>query len=217
MPPHPTAQPPAPRTARKRQAILEAATQVFLSEGFAGASMDAVAAAAGVSKPTVYNHFADKQQLFEQIVRDMIEGIARPFYDQLLSLGETRDLENSLCGIAYDLLAAVMQPPNLQLRRLVIGESSRFPELGHAYEKQGPGRAVSALTDAIARLAEQGTLRVDDPCLAAAQLNWLIVSVPLNHAMLTGTDRSPGRATLRGYADSAVRLFLAGYGTSARP
>jgi TetR/AcrR family transcriptional regulator, mexJK operon transcriptional repressor len=211
-----TTQPDAPlsnpRSVRKREAILDAATQVFLAEGFAGASMDAIAAAAGVSKPTVYNHFADKQQLFGQIVKDMIEGITEPFYDQLLNLTDSDDLEKHLREVACRLLTAVMKPPNLQLRRLVIGEASRFPELGHAYETQGPGRAISALTIAFERLAERGALRTDDPALAAAHFNWLAVSIPLNHAMLAGDDRPSGRTTLRRYADSAVRVFLAAYG-----
>ena len=206
------ARPSNPRSARKRQAILDAATRVFLAEGFAGASMDAIAAAAGVSKPTVYNHFADKQQLFGQIVQDMVEGITEQFYDQLLNLGDGGELEEQLRQIARRLLAGVMQPPNLQLRRLVIGESGRFPELGQAYEQQGPGRAIAALTAAFERLAERGALRTDDPALAAAHFNWLAVSIPLNHAMFSGDDRPPGRASLNRTADSAVRVFLAAYG-----
>jgi TetR/AcrR family transcriptional regulator, mexJK operon transcriptional repressor len=214
MPARQIAQPTEPRSVRKRRAILDAATQVFVAEGFAGSSMDAIAAAAGVSKPTVYNHFADKEQLFAQVVRDMVEGITEPFYDQLLRLGDSRDLEGSLCEIALRLLTAVMQPPNLQLRRLVIGESGRFPDLGLAYEEQGPGRAISALTEAFKQLAEKAMLRVEEPALAAAHFNWLVVSIPLNHAMLTGSDQSPGRASLRRYADSAVRVFLAAYGAN---
>lgn len=212
MPAREITQSPEPRSVRKRRVILDAATQVFVSEGFAGSSMDAIAAAAGVSKPTVYNHFADKEQLFAQVVRDMIEGITEPFYDQLLSLSESRDLNASLAETGLLLLAAVMQPPNLQLRRLVIGESGRFPELGRAYEEQGPGRAVSALTGAFAQLADRGALTAEEPALAAAHFNWLVVSIPLNHAMLSGSDRPPGRARLRRYADGATRVFLAAYG-----
>ena len=200
------------RSARKRRAIIDAATQVFLAEGFAGASMDAIAAAARVSKPTVYSHFADKQRLFEQIVTDMIAGITQPFYEQIVNLSDDGDLAQRLRGPARLLLKAVMKPANLQLRRLVIGEASRFPDLGRAYEQQGPQRAIAAWTTAFRRLADKGLLRLDDPALAAEHFNWLVVSIPLNHAMLSGDHRPLPRAQLERYADRAVDVFLAAYG-----
>jgi AcrR family transcriptional regulator len=205
--------PPEPRSARKRRAILEAATEVFLADGFAGASMDAIAATAGVSKPTVYKHFADKERLFTQIVIDMIEGFTQPFYDQALRLNQDGNVEEHLRRLATLLLTAVMQAPNLQLRRLVIGEVARFPELGRAYEQQGPARAIAALTTAFERLAHKRLLRLEDPSLAAEQFNWLVVSVPLNHAMLSGENRVPGRAAMQRHTHAAVRVFLAAYGS----
>lgn len=80
---------------------------------------------------------ADKQQLFEQIVTDMVTGITRPFYDQIVNLSDDGHLANHLRKLAMLLLTAVMQPANVQLRRLVIGEASRFPDLGRAYERDG--------------------------------------------------------------------------------
>ena len=103
-------------------------------------------------------------------------------------------------------LTAVMQPPNLQLRRLVIGGWRRFPELGRAYEQEGPEHVISALTMAFQRLAK---LRFADAGLAAAHLNCLVVSIPLNHAMLCGDDRPPRRTALQRHTKSAVRVFLA--------
>lgn len=192
-----------------------AATQVFLSEGFAGASMDAIAAAARVSKPTVYSHLADKQRLFEQIVTDMIAGITQPFYEQIVNLSDDGDLAQHLRGPARLLLTAVMEPANLQLRRLVIGEAGRFPDLGRAYEQHGPQRAIAAWTTAFQRLADKGLLRLDDPALAAGHFNWLVVSIPLNHAMLSGDHRPlprPARALRRprgGRLPGRVRRALA--------
>jgi AcrR family transcriptional regulator len=210
---HPQTKPSSePRSARKRRAILDAATKVFLAEGFAGASMDAIAGAAGVSKPTVYNHFSDKQQLFEQIVTDMVEGLIQPFYEHLLTLSDNGDLGANLRELARLLLTGVMQAPNLQLRRLVIGEASRFPALGRAYEQKGPVRTIEALTAAFERLAQKHLLRLEDPSLAAAHFNWLVVSIPLNHAMFSGEDRPPRPAQLKRYVDSAVNVFLAAYG-----
>jgi AcrR family transcriptional regulator len=173
--------------------------------------MDAIAARAGVSKPTVYKRFADKQRLFAQIVTDTIDDTTEPFHDQVLKLGESPDVEQHLRDLARLLLTAVLQPQLLRLRRLVIGEASRFPELGRTYEQRGPDRAISALKTAFERLAENGKLRLDDPSLAAAHFNWLVLAIPLNHAMVSGDNRTPQAVELQRYADSAVRLFLAGH------
>ncbi len=204
--------PPAGRSARKRRAILDAATEVFLREGFAGASMDAIAARADVSKPTVYKHFADKQHLFAQIVGDTIDNFTEPFHDEVVNLKDCGNVAEHLRDLARRLLAAVLQPRLLQLRRHVIGEARRFPELGRTYEQRGPDRAITALTTAFERLAEQGALRLDDPALAAAHFNWLVLAIPLNHAMVCGDDQPPGKTERERYVDGAVHVFLAAYG-----
>jgi TetR/AcrR family transcriptional regulator, mexJK operon transcriptional repressor len=108
----------------------------------------------------------------------------------------------------------VMQPRILQLRRLVIGEAGRFPELGRTFYEQGPGRTIAALATVFERLADRGVLQAGDPLLAAAHFNWLVMSIPLNRAMLLGDDETPATAELNRYADAGVRAFLAAY---ARP
>ena len=94
-----------------------------------------------------------------------------------------------------------MQPRLLQLRRLVIGEAGRFPELGRTFYELGPGRTIAALASAFEGFAERGLLELDDAALAAAHFNWLIMSIPLNQAMLFGDDDPPasgGPRPLRG-------------------
>src|ERR1700716_3334678 len=172
------------RSSRKRAAILEAATTVFLSNGYLGTSMDEIAALAAVSKQTVYKHFADKEQLFIEIVLAAV-------YEGVLVLDDSGDLEADLRDLARRLLGRVIQPRLLQLRRLVIGEAGRFPELGRTFYERGPGRTIAALAAAFERLAERGELNLDDPLLAAAHFNWLIMSIPLNQAMLLGHDEAP--------------------------
>jgi hypothetical protein len=105
----------------------------------------------------------------------------------------------------------VMQPRILQLRRLVIGEAGRFPELGRTFYEQGPGRTIAALATLFERLADRGVLRSGDARLAAAHFNWLVMSIPLNRAMLLGEDEPPAAAELDDYADAGVRAFLAAY------
>lgn len=199
------------RSASKRRAILEAATTVFLRGGYLGGSMDEIAALAGVSKQTVYKHFADKERLFSEIVRATVDEIADPNYDEVLNLGDTGDVERDLRDFARRQLRAVMEPRLLRLRRLVIGEAGRFPQLGRLFYERGPGRTIDALETMLARLASRGVLELDDPHLAAAHFNWLVMSIPLNQAMLLGEDEPANTAQLRRYADAGVRAFLAAY------
>jgi hypothetical protein len=105
-----------------------------------------------------------------------------------------------------------MDPRLLQLRRLVIGEAARFPQLGRLFYDRGPGRTIDALATMFERLADRGRLDLDDPRLAAAHFNWLVMSIPLNQAMLLGKDQPATRAELNRYADAGVRAFLAAYG-----
>jgi TetR/AcrR family transcriptional regulator, mexJK operon transcriptional repressor len=212
----PSANPPAQaqeetRSARKRGAILEAATTLFLRNGYRGTSMDEIAALAAVSKQTVYKHFADKERLFSEIVTGTVNEVSDPVHDEVLKLQDSGDVEADLRGLARRLLERVMQPRILQLRRLVIGEAGRFPELGRAFYEQGPGRTIAALATVFERLAERDVLQLDDPRLAAAHFNWLVMSSPLNRAMFLGEDQPPARAELNRYADAGVRAFLAAY------
>ena len=199
------------RSARKRRAILEAATTVFLSNGYLGTSMDEIAALARVSKQTVYKHFADKERLFSEIVTAKVDEIANPNTDEVLKLADTGDLERDLRRFARRQLRAVMDPRLLQLRRLVIGESGRFPQLGRLFYERGPGRTIDALAMMFERLASRGALELDDPRLAAAHFNWLVMSIPLNQAMLLGEDEPATPAELNRYADAGVRAFLAAH------
>ena len=199
------------RSARKRRAILEAATTVFLRNGYRGTSMDEIAALAAVSKQTVYKHFADKERLFGEIVTATVNHAGDRVHDEVLGLADTDDLEADLRDVARRQLALVMQPRVLQLRRLVIGEAGRFPDLGRTFFERGPGRTIEALAAAFERLAERGLLQLDDARLAAAHFNWLVMSIPLNRAMLLGEDDPPAQAELDRYADAGVSVFLAAY------
>jgi len=173
--------------------------------------MDEIAARAGVSKQTVYKHFADKESLFTELIIGAVKAVSDPVHGRVLELEDSGDVEADLHGLARALLSMVIQPPILQLRRLVIGEAGRFPELGRAFYEQGPARTIAALAAVFARWAERGVLKLDDPQLAAAHFNWLVMSVPLNRAMFLPED-TPSAAELDAYADAGVRAFLAAYG-----
>jgi TetR/AcrR family transcriptional repressor of mexJK operon len=201
-----------PRSVRKRSAILDAATTLFLRDGYLGTSMDEIAALAKVSKQTVYKHFADKESLFSAIVTAAVDAAGDPVHDEVAALADSDDLAADLRALARDQLGKVVQPRLMQLRRLVIGEAGRFPELGRAFYDRGAGRTTAALASAFERLTERGLLQADDAELAAAHFNWLIMAAPVNRAMLLGDGAIPSPAELDRYAEGGVRAFLAAYG-----
>jgi TetR/AcrR family transcriptional repressor of mexJK operon len=199
------------RPSRKQAAILESATRVFLDNGFRGTSMDAIARAAGVAKQTVYQHFADKERLFAEVVRGAVNAVADPVAAEIKQLGSGSDLAADLNELAVRQLSAVLQPRVLALRRLVIAEASRFPELGQAFFDQGAGRTMNGLAARFAELSREGRLRVDNPSTAASEFNWLVMAAPINEAMLLGRTTFPA-ADLDLIADRAVATFMRAYG-----
>lgn len=205
------------RSAAKHRGILEAATEAFLRHGYVGTSMDEIAARAGVSKQTVYKHFTDKKALFTEIVSSTVNEAGEPVHAEVASLHDTTDVHTDLRELARRQLVMVMQPRLLRLRRLVIGEAGRFPELGKVFAERGPGRTMDALASAFELLGERGLLSVPDPRLAAAHFNWLVMPIPLNRAMFDGDDTTPDADELNAYADAGVAVFLAAYGPPSLP
>jgi TetR/AcrR family transcriptional repressor of mexJK operon len=200
------------RAARKRAQIQRAAIREFLRHGYAGASMDDITAAARVSKQTVYKHFGGKESLFLAIVNDTVgEVLSELFHRVDLRLGDSADLEHEMYALGRRLISLIMRPELLALRRLVIGEAGRFPQLGDLWWQGGPARVTAELAPHLQRLAGQGELVIDDAELAAAQFNWLVLSIPLNRAMLRPGGQQLTQDELNHHADMGVRTFLAAY------
>lgn len=202
------------RSAHKRRAILDAARSVFLQKGYDGASMDEVAALAAVSKQTVYKHFSDKRRLFEAIITGDISATESLTHDMLTSLSTTDDLERDLRQFARRHIDEVTQPHLVQLRRVIIAEAERFPDLAATWFANAPERAHATLAAQFQKLERRDLLTVPDPMLAAQYFNWLVLSIPLNKAMFHPNHRF-SRRELNRYADEAVRVFLAAY--AAKP
>lgn len=196
------------RSARKHKAILDAATEVFYHKGYAGTSMDEVAARAVVSKQTVYKHFADKERLFADIVLRAVDEIDDLFTDSALTLHETDDLDGDLRALGRQFVCWLMQPDVLRLRRLIISEANRFPELSRTWYERGFQRVISTLATALSHLAERGLLRVDDPVISASQFMGMILWIPVNRAMFCGDNERFTVEELERYADTGVRAFL---------
>lgn len=194
-------------------AIRGAAASLFLEKGYAGTSMDDIAAAAQVSKQTIYTHFTSKENLFADLVlgnAERVEEFVRTMASTLEAAGD--DVEAGLRQVARDYLRVVTRPEVLQLRRLVLGEAGRFPELARTYYDRVPGRVLAELARLFGRLAATGRLRLDDPELGARQFAWLSLGDPLDRGMFHAAQQAAHDGDLERVADSAVRVFLAAYG-----
>ncbi|MGE0279362.1 MAG: TetR/AcrR family transcriptional regulator [Rhizobiaceae bacterium] len=202
------------RSARKRRAILDAATEIFLKNGYLGTNMDEIATVSNVSKQTVYKHFSSKEALFVEIVSSMTNQAGDQVHNEAPTLKGASHLADYLTDYALRQLTIVLTPRVMQLRRLVIGEVARFPDLAKVLYERGPQRAIGILAGIFERLARDGLLVVDDPVTAASHFNWLIMAQPLNQAMLLGDDAIPPLVDLRKHAEDGVRVFLAAYATS---
>ncbi|MFF8973960.1 TetR/AcrR family transcriptional regulator [Streptomyces sp. NPDC014995] len=170
-------QPPSgPRAELKRQAIVRAARELFLREGF-GVGMDAIAAEAGVSKVTVYNHFGSKEALFTAVITGALDApLAGDASAALERLAEAEDLRAALLDAARRWVHSVRADDDVAaLRNLVAAEVHRFPELGRAWQHHGPEGHHPAVADALRTLAEQDRLVIPDLETAIIQLYALLV------------------------------------------
>jgi TetR/AcrR family transcriptional regulator, mexJK operon transcriptional repressor len=198
---------------RKHRLIVGAAAATFLANGYAGTSMDDIAAAAAVSKQTVYKHFADKKQLFADVVLATTDQVTATVQMVSAALEDATNLEQDLSELARSLLTTLMQPELLRLRRLVITTADQFPDIGTAWYQQGFGRVLTALASRFTDLAGRGLLQADDPLLATHHFVGLLLWIPVNQAMFTG-DHTSSKADLESYADAAAKTFLRAYTTA---
>jgi TetR/AcrR family transcriptional repressor of mexJK operon len=204
------------RSARKRLTILSAGRALFLTNGYQGTSVDQIAASAEVSKQTVYKHFGDKHELLLAIVDNALERTVAPFLQRIRSLADTSDLEADLTALAADYLRAVLQEPVVQLRRLVIGEANRLPELAQLYYDQAPARTLAAFADCFSALHDRGLLHVPEPAVAAEHFAFLVVGRCIDQALFYGGPQVLAGIDVDGYIRSGVGVFLAGYRPRAK-
>lgn len=200
--------PSGPRADGKRRAIVHAALAEFLAEGF-DVSMDRIAATAGVSKVTVYNHFDSKENLFRAVViaelRDALAAVEELVKSRL---GDSDDVRADLLRACRAWVAALVTPELMALRNLVAGELRRFPELGETWLESGPDRLHAVFEAALTRLTERGVLRVADVPTAVLQLSGLILSP---HLVYGGYGWNPGKKAIDRLIVSGVDMFLSYY------
>lgn len=194
--------------AEKRQAIVRAAQEVFLREGFTRSSVDAIAATAGVSKRTVYNHYTDKEQLFLSVIEETIAPVITRFVQITEQhLGTVTDLEHDLTAFGRDWVRmTVLYPEHAAVLRLVIAEATHFPHAANAWRHAGADQSHRALTEHLGRIADQGLLDIPDIDEAARHLTALVCHPPQSLSFFGTLPLSD--ADIDKLVTRAVRAFL---------
>jgi TetR/AcrR family transcriptional repressor of mexJK operon len=201
------------QSALKREAITEAATRLFLDQGFGGTSMNQIAAAASVSKQTVYKQFTDKQQLLSDIVLGITRRAGEITTTMQSMFDEIVDLEPGLNALARRYASAVLHPEVLRLRRLVVCEAVRFPDLAQAYYEHAPKRGLEAVATGLGQLAERELLRIEDVSAAASHFAYLILGPLIDKAMFL-PEAIISDAEISYWAAAGVATFINAYGTA---
>jgi AcrR family transcriptional regulator len=190
----------------RRQALLDAAAELFFEQGYAATSIDAIIARAGGSKRNIYSEFGNKEGLFSSIVRQGADQILSALViDEI----EGRNLRETLTAFGVQLMNGYMSPALIGAYRTVVTEADRFPDLVRAFYADGPGRATARLAEVLEEARARGEIQVED-CERAAGHFVGMVRDNLHLQVVLGLRPPPTDQETRLIVASAVRLFLCG-------
>ena len=197
------------RKGRKYDDVLEGARQVFMNDGFEGASVDDIARAAGVSKATLYSYFPDKRLLFIEVATTEC---ARQAEEGIGEIDMTAPPRQVLTQIGNRFLGFILSRFGQQVFRICVAESDRFPEIGQAFYASGPMVICEAMIHYFELAIARGELHIDDLRLAAEQFPELC-KADLWTKMVFGIQREFTVDEIARVVDGAVDMFLSRYGT----
>jgi TetR/AcrR family transcriptional repressor of mexJK operon len=193
---------------RKFDQVLEGARQVFMADGFEGASVDDIARAAGVSKATLYSYFMDKRLLFMEVARMECIRQARMAADDINMNAPPREV---LAYVATKLINFVTSDFGQQMFRIAVAESERFPALGQAFYETGPRTVRLRLSEYFEQAIARGELVIEDIDLAADQFHALS-KADLFDKIIFNLSRNFTSAEKERVIFGAIETFLARYG-----
>lgn len=195
-----------PKDPDKRLAILESAKELFVEQGYAGTSMDAIAKNAGVSKLTLYSHFGHKEDLFQQcVVSKCEEHSPQTLYDPTNNL----PLRQRLLSIGAAFIELLFSEEAVKFYRMMAGEARQTGKLGRLFHAAGPQRMLDQFDELLAMAVRNGELQVRDRQRAA---NHFFSMMRGDHHMrvIMGEPRPPA-SELRLHIADVVDVFLSAY------
>jgi TetR/AcrR family transcriptional regulator, mexJK operon transcriptional repressor len=197
----------------RRQGILEIAREIFMEDGYAAASMSAIAARVGGSKGTLYNYFASKEELFQAVIQDQCDRKLAVLYEGVLT-GD-RDVAAGLRTIGQRYLDLVLSEESLRFSRMLIAETVRFPEASRVMYEAGPRVTARRLRDYMQAQMDAGRLRSGDPKRAADQFIELCLAGIYRQRLWNAIPHPSARA-MQDNVDAALATFMAAYAPDVR-
>lgn len=196
-----------PKNPEKRQAILQAAAELFPQNGYDGVSMMEIADKAGVSKLTLYSHFTDKEDLFTQSVIDCCE---QQLPASTFQLAPGLSLEQALGAIGTGFLELIMDEKSITLHRMIIQQSGGDSTHAELFFKAGPARMLAEMRSFLEQAAGSGALAIAEPGFAAEHFFCLLKGL-VYMRVLMGISEPPGRTERETHVNEVVTLFLRAY------
>jgi TetR/AcrR family transcriptional repressor of mexJK operon len=188
----------------KRRAIVQAATHLFLTHNYRSVSMEKIAAAAPVSKATLYNHFSSKNELLAAVVGELCASLL-----QTMTLSEDDDAVQTLQKIAAAFIELLYSSDGLAIYRLVIAESHEFPELGQMVYDNGAKLALTQLESYLQQLQNSGCYNIPDTRFAADAF-FSLLKGDLHFRCLLGIQAAPTEQEKIVLCESATNFYLRG-------
>ncbi|WP_439124600.1 TetR/AcrR family transcriptional regulator [Marivita sp.] len=198
------------RKGRKFDQVVDGAREVFLRDGFEGASVDDIARAAGVSKATLYSYFPDKRLLFMEVATRQCEEQARTSIE---SIDSSRPPQEVLSRVAHQFLGFIYSDMGQRIFRICVAEADRFPQLGQEFYHSGPMIMRAAMVDYLHQAVDRNELRINDFDLAADQFAELC-KADLWPKLVFGIIRSVSEDEKARVIDGAVTTFMSRYGVA---
>jgi AcrR family transcriptional regulator len=195
-----------PLSGDRVERIIEAAQAAFLAHGFNGATTDMIQAAAAVSKSTLYRYFPTKELLFEAAM----EAASRDFLQHVGQIYEAEtDVATFLAAFGFEFLQELLKPRALDIVRLMVMESPRFPTLGKHFYLTGPKPTADLVERFLAQAAARGEIELENPAVAAEHFIGMIRG-DIYLRCLLGVSKPPSTAQMRRYVALTVEAFLDG-------
>src|SRR6056297_2544448 len=193
---------------RKFDQVLEGAREVFMRDGFEGASVDDIAKVAGVSKATLYSYFPDKRLLFSEVAKAECN---RQADSATAEIDIHAPVEVNLASAARHLVGFFLSDFGSQVFRICVSEAHRFPDLGKRFYASGPALVRERMIPVLQSYADKGELEIEDYELAVNQFAELCKS-DLFVRKLCGLQNEFPEADVAHIIDGAVKMFVARYG-----
>ena len=192
----------------KREAILKAARTIFVRSGYRGASMEAIAEEAPVSKPTLYSHFGSKHELFIAVIQTQCASLVGSL-DRANTLG--LPAETGIRAIAESFVQTIFNPESLALYRLIIAEHHHCPELAQLMDQTVIQPNLDLLSAYLRSLNDSNSLTIPDPSASGQLLLGMLKGIP-HFRCLTGLSQGLSAEEAQRLIDFAVHQFLRGHG-----